>query len=60
MNSTFAPPAAATYPELYALASQNPKLSFLEKAWWTHYAYWDNDIIATGTTPPPCILSVTY
>ncbi|XRM47158.1 C-4 sterol methyl oxidase [Aspergillus tubingensis] len=48
MNSTFAPPAAATYPELYALASQNPKLSFLEKAWWTHYAYWDNDIIATG------------
>lgn len=50
LNSTVAAQATASYPELFALAGQNPNLSWLEKAWWTHYAYWDNDIIATGTT----------
>ncbi|RAH68381.1 sterol desaturase family protein [Aspergillus aculeatinus CBS 121060] len=47
-NTTLAAPATGSYHELYEIASLNPKLSFLEKLWWTHYAYWDNDIIATG------------
>lgn len=31
---------------------QLPKLSTLEALWEAHYAYWDNDILATGMLIP--------
>jgi methylsterol monooxygenase len=49
LNSTYPQPAMATYSDLLDLAAhQQPQLSGLERLWWAHYAYWDNNILATG------------
>ncbi|GIC92529.1 sterol desaturase family protein [Aspergillus udagawae] len=48
LNSTYPQPAMATYSDLLDLAAQQqPQLSSLERLWWAHYAFWDNNILAT-------------
>lgn len=43
----------SSYSEYYSIACQQfPQLSSLGKLWWTHYAYWDSDMLATGKMLP--------
>jgi methylsterol monooxygenase len=36
------------YPDLVNVANQDPTLSWPEQLWWAHYAFWNNDVLATG------------
>ncbi|KAI9041892.1 sterol desaturase family protein [Aspergillus affinis] len=46
-NSSAAQPAA-TYSQLFEVAKQQHNMSTMESLWQAHYAYWDNDTLATG------------
>ncbi|CEL11046.1 Putative C-4 methylsterol oxidase [Aspergillus calidoustus] len=48
MANVTLPSHPMTYPELFDVAKQDPSLSWPEQLWWAHYAFWDNDILATG------------
>lgn len=47
LNSSSAQPVAS-YTQLFAVAKQQHNMSTIESLWQAHYAYWENDILATG------------
>ncbi|KKK12816.1 hypothetical protein ARAM_001176 [Aspergillus rambellii] len=42
------PSQPMSYTELVHVAQQDLSLSLPEQLWWAHYAFWNNDILATG------------
>ncbi|BCS21446.1 sterol desaturase family protein [Aspergillus puulaauensis] len=42
------PSDSMSYPDLVHVAKQDPSLSWPEQLWWAHYAFWNNDVFATG------------